>query len=355
MAGEDKTEQPTAKRINDTRAEGNVFQSRDIVTVAVLLIVTVILRFRLSAMETELSNFLKHVLTLMRGDTSSMLSKELMIEFARTAAVCALPIAILAAAVEILAAGVQTRFNFSQKALRPKLSRLNPANGIKRVFSLRGLMTLLKNIVKIIILFYFAYTMIQDDIIPIARTMDMSVPQGAAELFSMMYDLVMRIIMAFAVIAAVDYLFERRQYTKDLMMTKQEVKEEYKMTEGNPEIKGRIRRKQREISQRRMMQQVPQADVVVRNPTHYAVALKYEPHKTPAPVVLAKGVDSLALKIVSVAEENDVPCIENVPLARSLYKACEVNEVIPPEFYGVVAELLVFIYRQENREDILNM
>ena len=353
MADQDKTEQPTEKRIRDTREEGNVFQSRDVVTVAVLLVVTMIIRAMLPRIENELHIFLNHVMTLIGGDPAEMISRQLFLEFIRTAAICALPAAVVAAVVEILAAGVQTRFNFSQKAARPKFSRLNPANGIKRVFSLRGLMGLLKNIVKIIILFYFAFTMIRDDIIPIARTMDMPVAQGASELFSLMYDLIIRIIMAFAVIAAVDYMFERRQYTKDLMMTKQEVKEEYKMTEGNPEIKGRIKRKQREIAQRRMMQQVPQADVVVRNPTHYAVALKYEPHKMAAPVVLGKGVDSLALRIVRVAEDNDVPCIENVALARSLYSACEINEVIPAEFYGVVAELLVFIYRQQNREDLL--
>ncbi len=353
MADQDKTEQPTEKRIRDTRAEGNVFQSRDIETVAVLLVVTLLIRAMLPNIENQLRTFMQHVLTLMEGDPADMLSRQLFIEFIRTAAECALPIAVIAALVEILSAGVQTRFNFSSKAARPKFSRLNPANGIKRVFSLRGVMNLLKNIVKIVILFYFAYTMIRDDVIPIARTMDMPVSQGATELFSLMYDLIIRIIMAFAVIAFVDYMFERRQYTKDLMMTKQEVKEEYKMTEGNPEIKGRIRKKQREIAQRRMMQQVPEADVVVRNPTHYAVALKYEPHKMAAPVVLAKGVDSLALRIVRVAEENDVPCVENVALARALYSACEINDVIPAEFYSVVAELLVFIYRQQNREDIL--
>jgi len=353
LADQDKTEQPTEKRIRDTRSEGNVFQSRDIETVAVLLVVTLLIRATLPNIENQLRAFMRHVLTLMEGDPADMLSRQLFIEFIRTAAVCALPIAVIAALVEILSAGVQTRFNFSSKAARPKFSRLNPVNGIKRVFSVRGVMNLLKNIVKIVILFYFAYTMIRDDVIPIARTMDMPVSQGATQLFSMMYDLIIRIIMAFAVIAFVDYMFERRQYTRDLMMTKQEVKEEYKMTEGNPEIKGRIRKKQREIAQRRMMQQVPEADVVVRNPTHYAVALKYEPHKMTAPVVLAKGVDSLALRIVRVAEENDVPCVENVALARALYSACEINDVIPAEFYSVVAELLVFIYRQQNREDIL--
>jgi flagellar biosynthetic protein FlhB len=352
MANDDKTEQPTEKRKREAREEGNVFHSKDIVTVAVLLAGTMILRLRIEDIQTTIKSMFFEVLNLMKGNTQNMLSRHLMVSFALDAAVCALPIGLAAAFIEIVAGGAQTRFNFAKKALKPKAKRMNPLNGLKRMFSLKGVVEALKNIAKTVVLVVFVYLILKDDIVAIAKMIDEPVSQANSQLFSMMFNLVLRICLAFSVIAAFDFMFQKHQYKKSLMMTKQEVKDEYKNTEGNPEIKGRIKKKQREIAQRRMIQQVPSADVIIRNPTHVAVAIKYDPERAEAPVVLAKGVDSVALRIIEVGEENGVPWIENKPLARALYGACELNDQIPSEYYGAVAELLVYIYKQQNREDI---
>ena len=172
-------------------------------------------------------------------------------------------------------------------------------------------------------------------------------------MLELVFELVLKVALAFAVVAFFDYLYQRWDYENNLKMTKQEVKDEYKMTEGNPEIKGRIRKLQRQMALSRMMQKVPDADVIIRNPTHFAVALKYDPDRHGAPMVLAKGQDELALRIVRVGEENGVFIMENRPLARALYDSCEVDREIPPEFYGAVAEILVYIYRESHREDML--
>ncbi len=188
--------------------------------------------------------------------------------------------------------------------------------------------------------------------IEISRMFDMPILLSTSRMLQMVFDLVKRVCLAFAIVAFFDYLYQRWDYENNLKMTKQEVKDEYKNTEGNPEIKGRIRSVQRQMALSRMMQKVPQADVIVRNPTHFAVALRYDPERDNAPIVLAKGQDSLALRIVKVGEEHGVFVIENRPLARALYASCELDREIPAEFYGAVAEILVYIYKASNRQDM---
>ena len=171
-------------------------------------------------------------------------------------------------------------------------------------------------------------------------------------MFDMIFQLVRNVSLAFAVIGFFDFMYQRWSYEKDLKMTKQEVKEEFKQMEGNPEIKGRIKSIQRQMAMSRMMQKVPESDVIIRNPTHFAIALKYDPEKNGAPVVLAKGQDALALRIVKVGEENGVFITENRPLARALYDTCEIGREIPVEFYGAIAEILVYIYKASHREEM---
>jgi len=177
------------------------------------------------------------------------------------------------------------------------------------------------------------------------RFLDMELTQTCQILFQDAFNLVMQIALAFLVLAFFDYLYQRWEYERKLRMSKQEIKEEYKQTEGDPQVKGKIKELQRRMAQQRMMQQVPSADVVIRNPTHVAVALRYKPDKDDAPVVVAKGLDELALRIVSVAEENGVAVIENVPLARGLYADAPMDQMIPMEFYGPVAEVLVYVLK----------
>ena len=236
--------------------------------------------------------------------------------------------------------------------LRPKFSKMNPINGIKRMFGIKKLVDLAKNLIKIALLLALLYNLLQSDLIQVARMIDMNLYVSASRMLELVFDLVVKVCIAFAVVAFLDYLYQRWDHAQNLKMTKQEVKEEYKSTEGNPEIKGRIRKIQRQMALSRMMQKVPEADVIVKNPTHFAVALKYDPEKNGAPVVLAKGQDHLALRIIKLGEENGVSVVENRPLARALYASCEVDREIPPEYYGAVAELLVYIYRQSHREDM---
>ncbi len=220
------------------------------------------------------------------------------------------------------------------------------------MFSLKSVLELIKNLIKIALLGVLLYNLIKDDIVQVARMIDMPPLNAYVQLLQMAFQLVLKTCMAFTVIAFFDYLYQRWDYEKELKMTKQEVKDEYKQTEGNPEIKGRIRRIQRQMALSRMMQKVPEADVIVRNPTHFAVALKYDPDRHGAPVVLAKGQDELALRIVKAGEENGVFIIENKPLARALYASCRLDQEIPAEFYGAVAEILIYIYRASHREDM---
>ena len=252
----------------------------------------------------------------------------------------------------IISHGVQTRFNVSFTPLKPKFSKLNPLKGIKNMFSLKRVVELIKNLLKIILLLVLLYDILMDDAIQVARMVDMPPINSAAFMMSMVFSLVMKVCLAFTVVAFFDFLYQRWEYERDLKMTKQEVKDEFKQTEGNPQIKGRIRSLQRQMVMSRMIQKVPQADVIIRNPTHYAIALKYDPNVNGAPMVLAKGQDELALRIIKVGEENGVFITENRPLARALYESCELDREIPAEFYGAVAEILVYIYKASHREDM---
>lgn len=350
--GQEKTEQPTGKRRREAREKGNVFQSKEIVTIVMLLGVFYAIRLLLPFIYRNLRAYLRFVLDGIGGEPGSMLSYSLFASTAFTFLKCSLPLLLSSVALGILAHGVQTRFNVSFKALKPKFSKLNPLNGIKKMFSLRSLLELVKNLIKITILGILLYNLIKDDIVLVARMIDMPPLNAYIQLLQMAFQLILKTCMVFTVIAFFDFLYQRWEYEKDLKMTKQEVKDEYKQTEGNPEIKGRIRRIQRQMALSRMMQKVPEADVIVRNPTHFAVALKYDPDRHGAPVVLAKGQDELALRIVKVGEENGVFIIENKPLARALYASCGLDQEIPAEFYGAVAEILIYIYRANHREDM---
>ena len=348
--GQEKTEQPTSKRRKDARKEGNVFQSKDIVTVVMLAGIFLMMRLMMPYIYTNLRNYMKWIIEGINVD--SFLSFQLFSTTVRVMLQSVLPLLLAAMMLGILSHGVQTRFNISFYPLKPKFGKLNPLKGIKNMFSLKRVIELLKNLLKIILLLVLLYNILKDDVVEIARMVDMSPINSAAFMMSMVFSLVMKVCLAFAVVAFFDFLYQRWEYERDLKMTKQEVKDEFKQTEGNPEIKGRIRSLQRQMAMSRMIQKVPQADVIIRNQTHYAIALKYDPHVNGAPMVLAKGQDELALRIIRVGEENGVFITENRPLARALYESCELDREIPAEFYGAVAEILVYIYKASHREDM---
>lgn len=350
--GQEKTEQPTGKRRRDARKKGNVFQSKDICTVVMLVGVFLMMKFMIPYIYTVSRGYMEWIINGIGQDVEDMFSVKLALVFMSALLRCALPLLLCAMLLGILSHGVQTRFNVSFYPVKPKFSKLNPINGIKNMFTMKRVVELLKNLIKIALLLVLLYNIVIDDVVQMARMVDMRPLNSAAFMFSMIFNLVMKVCLAFAVVAFFDYLYQRWEYEKDLRMTKQEVKDEFKQTEGNPQIKGRIRSLQRQMAMSRMIQKVPQADVIIRNPTHYAIALKYDPHVSSAPIVLAKGQNELALRIVKVGEENGVFITENRPLARDLYESCELDREIPAEFYGAVAEILVYIYKASHREDM---
>ena len=249
----------------------------------------------------------------------------------------------------VVATFAQTRLLVTFEALRPKFSRMNPLEGIKRLFSLKSIVEALKGVLKISILLFLIYRFVTGSLLTFSRYMDSDLAVALVSMRDLAFQLILEVGVAFLVLAFFDFLYQRWNFERQLRMSKEEVKEEYKQTEGDPKIKGKIKEAQRKIAQSRMMQAVPGADVVIRNPTHYAVALRYKPGKDAAPVVVAKGQDALALRIVAVAEESGVTVIENRPLARALYASAEVGQMIPPDQYGPVAEVLVYIYKLNHR------
>lgn len=351
MAGE-KTEKASPKKRKDERKKGNVFKSQDIVTIISLLGGFYGLKFLFPLIHESISGFTAlcfHGIGTVEDVAdpgSRMFLQQLLLQYMKSS----LPMLLLAILFGVIGVGLQTRFLFSMKSAAPKLSRLNPLSGLKKLFSVKSFIQLIKSLIKIIILLFLIYQSIRDCMPFMAKSMNMPVSGAAAYLFGAVMSMVLKIALWFSVIASFDFLYEWWDYERQMKMSKQELKEEYKQLEGDPQIKGRIRNLQRQRAKSRMMQAVPTADVVIRNPTHLAVALKYELEKDSAPVVVAKGKDYMALKIVEIAEASHVAVIENKPLARAVYKGAEVNQEIPPELYSAVAELLVYLYKLKNKK-----
>lgn len=351
MAG-DKTEKATPKRKQDERKKGNIFQSREVVVVFSLL--ATFYGFKLlgplilTSLETAIIDFFGRAGTIDKLDTSQVLSY--FVDGCLVFAVAALPMLLICSGVAILFTVVQTRGLFTIKAAAPKFNRLNPLQGIKKMFSFRGIVELLKSLAKIVILGYIIWDLFKKEFWNFPRMMDMDFLQAISTVGGMILSVAQTAAIVMIFVAAADYFYQWWEYEKNLRMSKQELKEEYKQTEGDPQIKGKIRERQQAQARQRMMQKVPSADVVIRNPTHFAVAIRYDPRRNNAPVVIAKGVDSLALRIVAVAQQNDVFITENKPLARGLYESVELDREIPDEFYQPVAEVLAFVYSLKKKD-----
>ena len=346
MAGE-KTEKATPKKRKDERKKGNIFLSQDIVTVVSLAGIFYLLKGIFPMIYESMRAFLVQMIDGVSGISSleGVMSKSLVKEIILILIKTVLPLILTTAVVAILVTGVQTRFLFSSHKIKPKFSNLNPLNGIRKMFAARNLVELIKNILKFIVIGIVVYQVLKSEIGNSSRTLDMSVIQATSWMLSVVMKMIPKVLLAFVAIAFLDFLYQRWEYERQMKMTKEEIKEEFKMTEGNPEIKGKIKSLQQQRARNRMMQAVPQADVIIRNPTHYAVALQYDLNKNPAPVVIAKGQDAVALRIVEVAKEHGVMVVENKPLARGIYATTKLNQEISPDYYGMVAEILVEVYR----------
>ncbi|MCI8908150.1 MAG: flagellar biosynthesis protein FlhB [Angelakisella sp.] len=351
MAGE-KTEKATPKRRQDERKKGNVFQSREIGVVFSLLVsfygLKLLAPYILRALEWSIRNYFYQAATVDEIITSDAI--RYFIQGCGVFAVAAMPLLLVCGAVSVIATLAQTRGLFTMKSAAPKFSRLNPIEGIKKMFSMRGVVELLKSLAKIIVLGYIIWLQFRDEFWAFPRLMDMEPLQGMAFTANIVLEIAKSAAIVMVFVAAADYFYQWWDYEKNLRMSKQELKEEYKQTEGDPQVKGKIRERQQAQARQRMMQKVPGADVVIRNPTHFAVALKYDPQRSSAPVVVAKGADSLALRIVAVAQENGVFITENKPLARGLYEAVDLDREIPDRFYQPVAEVLAFVYSLKKKE-----
>lgn len=351
MAG-DKTEKATPKKRRDERKKGNVMMSRDVVAVATLLGSLVMLRVMGGTVVEQADGLFGACFGYINESYAGMLPtilRQLFTKCILTVVMVAGPFLAVTIVMSVVATFAQTRMLVTTETLRPKFSKINPLQGFKRLFSLRSVVEAVKGFLKIVILLCIIYNYFTSVVTGFSRFVDMELSQACAILYDDIFTLMMQVCVAFAVLAAADYLYQWWDYERQLRMSKQEIKEEYKQTEGDPQVKGKIKEIQRQRARQRMMQQVPGADVVIRNPTHVAVALRYKPDRDEAPVVVAKGLDELALRIVKVAEDHQVAVVENVPLARSLFAETELDREIPPQFYGPVAEVLVYVLKLDQK------
>ncbi len=351
---EEKTEKATAKKRQDERKKGNVLQSKDVTTVISLIASFYIIRFFVSGFMSN-TVLMFHNQFSRAGTLTVATGQDVMgifYDFAWNFIITVLPPMLLIMLIPILATGFQTKWIFSTESLKFKFSRLNPLQGIKKFFSLRSLVELGKSLIKTAVIIAILYGQIMDVIAFTPAIIDMEPIQAAAYAGERIMSLLFTVAIAFGAIAVIDFFYQRYEFEKNLKMTKQEVKDEYKQMEGDPKIKGKRRQKQMEMAQARMMQNIQEADVVVRNPTHYAVALRYKIDEDDAPVVMAKGADHLAAKIVAEAERLGVALVENPPLARGLYAASEIEEAIPAEFFQPVAELLAWLYSTKGTKNL---
>lgn len=350
MADSSKTEKATPKKRRDERKKGHVAISKDVVMICSLLGTFVMLKMLFPLIYRTLRDFMvKYISLAPMAETLSDHTQRAYLDTATAVLKGAVPILVVSMLLAIFGTALQTKFIFTKKNMVPQFSRLNPLKGIKNMFSLKSLMELTKNIIKITLLTIILYRIIMGDLRGVARTIDMDVRDSAVFVLNSVMSMVFKVCIVFVAVAAFDYFYQWWDYERQIKMSKQDLKEEFKQTEGNPEIKGRIRSIQRERARSRMMQAVPTADVIIRNPTHYAVALRYDLEKDNAPMLVAKGQDELALRIVAIGEEHGVYVLENKPLARGIYASTQVGAEISPEYYGMVAEILVYVYRMNNK------
>lgn len=354
--GGEKTEPATAKKLQDARKEGQVAKSKELSAAVELIALFLVLKIFVSYIgENLISVFpvIYHKMPDIINNSAGGLSV-----FTVTTVVNNVMLVILKILAPVFAIGVtccvlinilQVGWKVTGKPMQPKFSKINPMSGFKRIFSKESLFELVKSIAKIALIAYVAYTSVKDHQNDLFLLYDIPLMQVIILIGSIVIDAGLKISIVYLVVGIVDWLYQKHKFKEDMKMTKQEVKDEYKNTEGNPEIKGRQRSKMREASQRRMMQNLPTADVVITNPTHLSVAIKYDADKNSAPVVIAKGEDFLAMKIREIARENNIEIVENKPLARMLYANVDVGAEVPPELYQAVAEVLAFVYSLKNK------
>ena len=350
--GGEKTEPATAKKLKDAREEGKVAKSKELTAAFSLIVLFLCLKIFISYVGESMINLFPRIYNNMadfvkinEGALSAQAVSSLFFDVIIHWLLIVLPFFGFGFVITILISIVQVGWKVSTKPMKPELSKFNPINGFKRIFSKDSLFQLLLSIVKIGLIGYIAYSSLKDRVNDLFILYDLSLNQAVALVGTLIIDVGLKISLVYLIVGIADFAYQKIKFNDDMKMTKQEVKDEYKNTEGDPQIKGRQRRKMQEVSQRRMMQDVPKADVVITNPTHLAVALKYDAEVSAAPVVLAKGEDYLAQRIKEVARDHQIEIVENKPLARMLYHNVDIGAEIPPELYQAVAEVLAVVLR----------
>ena len=347
MPGE-KTEKASSKKRQDERKKGNIFQSQDLVSAAVLLAVFEVLNIMGTQFITTLENGTTQIFTHLTDKLEGAKDIGNIVSIAQnTLLSVAMPILAVALLAAVAVTFAQTRLLITPSQLIPKLDRLSPVQGFKKLFSLKSIVELVKSSLKVTLIVGIVYLTVEPQLAYALRLFDLSLSQSLVWIGGVIVDIGFKIAAALLLLGVADYFYQWWEYERKIKMSKQEVKEEFKQTEGNPEIKSRIRSLQRRMAKMRMMQAVPHADVIIRNPTHFAVALKYDDKVGVAPIVVAKGQDAVALKIVEIAEKNKIYVTENKPLAQALYKSVDIGDQIPTEFYKAVAEVLAYIYKMK--------
>jgi flagellar biosynthetic protein FlhB len=342
----EKTEEPTAKKLTDARKKGQIARSKDLGTMFVLVGSAFAMMLMGSSLVEGMSLMMKRLFSLSRREVMdvnaifNVISNS--VSFVIVPMLWIFFIIVIAAFIgNTLLGGM----SFSWEAMAPKASRLSPAAGFKRMFGVQAGVELIKSILKFFVVFIVAFLLLTGLFEQILGLSLEAVPTNFGHAVNMLLWMFLALALSIGIIAIIDAPYQVWNHTRQLKMTKQEIKDEHKNTEGNPEVKGRIKRTQYEMSQRRMMGEVPNSDVVITNPTHYSIALKYDADVGGAPRLVAKGIDEMAMHIRTIAKENDVEIIQSAALARSLYYTAEIDQDIPEELYAAVAQVLAFIFQ----------
>ena len=350
----DKTEKATPKKLEDARKEGRVARSADLINGLMLLLVFFVLRIFGSFMARGfLESFIKYYNKTADISTETfnvMRAADLCREISFDIIIVCMPVLVGSFIIAFIGNIVQVGWKVTAKPLKPKLEKLNPIGGLKRMFSQEKVVELIKSILKVLAIAIVAYNEVKGRWKFILNLYDFEFMQAIINIFDIVLDIGVKISIIFVIIGFADLAYQKWKHLHDLRMSKQEVKDEMKQSEGDPLVKGRIRQKMREGARRRMMQDLPKADVVITNPTHFAVAIKYDKEKAEAPYVLAKGADYVAATIKDAAKEHKIEIVENKPLARMLYYNVEIGDQIPPVLYQMVAEVLAYVYSIKNED-----
>lgn len=350
MSGDDKTEQPTPKKKKDERKKGNVAKSKEVSNAFTLIGAVICIYTTTNGLIKNLKTYIASALTMdFSGTLNGKMAHGLFADGLFTYLKLFLPMGMIILCLGVISNIVQSGVVISKESMKPKFSKLNPMKGLKNMFSQKSFVAALKNTILLILLSYIGYSFVKKNYVDILKIGDIYFPHLIYSIFDIVKKLLNIAIMIAVTIGAIDFAYQLYSHKKGMKMTKQEVKEEFKQAEGDPHVKSQIKQKQRQIASQRMIQNTKDATAIITNPTHISIAIRYERERDSAPIVIAKGADVLAMKIREIAKENDIPMIENVPLARMLYRKVEVDQEVPAEMYQAIAEVLVAVYKIKNR------